>query len=239
MTHWNASNFCKAALLAGLVVATGCSRTDNATTGSADRAAADASARAEYASRLEQRITDMERRVSDMKASSQGTKTAERVEDIQESLRELREEVAEMRRPNIGSEWWPMTERWVERDSQRVGSGIRGTNTGSAARTDTTAPPAGTTPADLAAQRDLFIKRMEAEADQLERELNNAPAKRAAGDLDGVRSELKDLREEINELKNVTAENWWDATKKRFDRAMSRIERSIEDVGKDKPDTKR
>jgi hypothetical protein len=239
MTHWNASNFSKAALLAAMLVAAGCSRTETATTGSADRAAPDAAARAEYANRLEQRITEMERRVSDMKASAPGTKTADRVEDIRKTLRELREEVAEIRRPELGNEWWPMTERWVERDSQRVGSGIRGPNAGSAARTDTTAPPAGTTPADLAAQRDLFVKRMEAEADQLERELNNAPANRVAGDLDGVRSELKDLRDEINDLKNVTAANWWDSAKKRLDRTANRIERSIENIGKDKADTQR
>lgn len=249
MTHWNATNFCKAALLAGMLVAAGCSRTDTAKTGAADRVAADASAaqqeREDYAKRLEQRISEMERRVTNLKASAgEKTKTNDRLDSVQNTLKELREEVADLRRPDLGTEWWPMTERYVERDTRRLETGVRGPHAGSAARTDTTTPPAADaartdSSADLAARRDLFVKRMEAEIDQLERELDNAPAKHAGADLDGVRSELKDLRDEINELKTVTAANWWDSTKKRLDRTMSRIERSIENVGKDKSDTPR
>jgi hypothetical protein len=47
------------------------------------------------------------------------------------------------------------------------------------------------------------------------------------------------LRDEINDLKNVTAANWWDAAKKRLDRTADRIERSIENIGKDKADPHR
>ena len=248
MTHWNASNFCKAALLAGVLVAAGCSRTENAKTGSADRAAADAAAlqeREQFATRLEQRISDMERRVTDLKASAdKRTKTNDRLDNIKETLKELREEVAEVRRPNLGTEWWPMTERYVERDVSRVGNGVRGPSAGSAARTDTTTPPAAgaartDSAADLAERRDIFVKRMDAEIAQFERELENAPSKRPDIDLDGLRGEVKDLRDEVTELRNVTAANWWDATKKRLDRTTSRIERSIENLGKDKADPHR
>jgi hypothetical protein len=245
MTHWNATTFCKAALLAGIVVAAGCSRTENATTGSADRTAPDAAAaqrdRDAYANKLDQRISQMEARLTEMKASA-GQKTKDRLEDVQQSLQELREEVAEIRRPTAGTEWWPMTERYVERDAQRVETGVRGRSVGSAARTDATTTPSTTTEAgaDLAARRDKFVQRMQAQIDQLERELNNAPPDRVrGGDIDGVRSELKDLRDEVNDLKNTTAANWWDTTKSRLDRTMSRIERSIENVGKDAKDTQR
>jgi chromosome segregation ATPase len=245
MTHWNATTFCRAALLAGIVVAAGCSRTETATTGSADRTAPDAAAaqrdRDEYANKLDQRISQMESRLTEMKASA-SQKTKDRLEDVQQSLKELREEVAEIRRPTVGTEWWPMTERYVERDAQRVETGVRGRGAGSAARTDTTTTPSTTTEAgpDLAARRDKFVQRMQAQIDQLERELNNAPPDRVrGGDIDGVRSELKDLRDEVNDLKNATAANWWDTTKARLDRTMSRIERSIENVGKDAKDTQR
>lgn len=244
MFHWNASALCKAALLAGALAAAGCSRADKATTGSADRAAPDQAAiqrdRDEYVAKLDRRIAEMERRAAELKASA-AEKTKDRLDDIQDSLKDLREEVAEIRRPNAGTEWWPMTERYVERDAQRLETGVRGRGTGSAARTDTT-PPSATdaaktdSAADMAARRDRFVVRMQAQIDQLERELNLAPADRVrGGDIEGVRSELKDLREEVAELKNVTAANWWDNTKTRLDRAMSRMERAIENVGKDKP----
>jgi peptidoglycan hydrolase CwlO-like protein len=246
MSYWNASTFCKAALLAGIVIAAGCTRTENATTGTADRTADQAAMqreREEYANKLEQRISQMESRLAQMKGSAgQNTRTNDRLEDIQESLKELREEVADLRRPTAGTEWWPMTERYVERDAQRVETGVRGPNTGSAARTDTTTTPAtGTlTDAELATRRDQFVQRMQAQIDQLEQELNNAPANRVrGGDIEGVRSELKDLRDEINDLKNVTATNWWDATKNRLDRTMNRIERSVENMGKDAKDAAR
>ena len=247
MAHWNTTDFCKAALLGAMLVATACSRTDNATTGSADRTAPDQAAiqrdREAYAAKLDQRIAEMERRVTEMRgAAGKRTTTNDRLEDIQENLKQLREEVAEIRRPTAGTEWWPMTERYVERDTNRLETGVRGRNTGSAARTDTTTPPATGTlsDAELTARRDQFVLKMQAQIDQLERELNTAqPDRIRGGDIEGVRAELKDLREEVNDLKNVTGANWWDATKNRLDRTMNRIERSIENVGKDAKDAKR
>jgi hypothetical protein len=43
------------------------------------------------------------------------------------------------------------------------------------------------------------------------------------------------LRDEVNELPNVSAENWWEATKNRLDRTLKRMEKSLDSEADKEP----
>jgi DNA repair exonuclease SbcCD ATPase subunit len=194
----------------------------------------------ERAVHMEQRVSELERKLSEMtaKPEEQRAVSANRVGDIREDLNELRQEIADLRTTEPQN-WWDRTERSVERAWNDVQSDARGRGVTARAPTETegTADREATPPVagqDLSARREQFVNRMESDIKALEQELDKLDrAGRNVANVDDVRDELKDLKEEVASLRTANENDWWDITKKRLDRTADRIERQIDKLDDD------
>jgi Skp family chaperone for outer membrane proteins len=249
------------ALAASLAIV-GCGRTDRAAdenrTGEPVTTATTAAdqQRNEYINRMEQRVAQLEQRLADMKAQG-GTAAVnqDRIESLQSDVQALRQEINDLRNTRADN-WWPTTERSMERSRQHIEEDMtRWGQAGTADRARTmpretpretprdTTDMTRSTPVgegthganDFTAQRERFAARMEADIKALERDLDRYATRARGTARDGVedvRAQLNDLRQQVSELRNVDEGSWWDATQRRLDRTAERIERSIENLGR-------
>lgn len=203
--------------------------------------------RDEFVARMEKRVNDLDARLMQLRQSQAQTSgrkavSEDRLEAIQENIKDLREEIADLRTANRDN-WWPATERSVERTHKSAQTGIdkAATDTQTRARTETGQTAATSDSSQSAApweqRRDRFVSKMTSELQKLEQDLQTLQSKRrgvSSDDVQDIQTQITELRTQITGLREINPDNWWDRTQQRLNRSVDGLERSIQNLGSER-----
>jgi hypothetical protein len=206
------------------------SEPDRAATSAAEQQAAQQRERSEQAAELERRATNLESQWTEMqtKVKTRGkTATAGLREEVAEDVQNAKAAVADLK-TTTEQNWWERYERALEQSVRDVQTDVQRLTQQKAAPApaDTLEPAAAST---FAERRDAFVNRLRARVDTMEEQIDET---RASGARETERKDAKaridKLQEDLDRVKNVSADDWWDASTERVSDYIGRVQDSIE-----------
>ena len=222
------------AVAAGLTVM-GCNRSpdvasDRAGIQSAESKAAQQRERSEEAAELERRAANLESQWTEMQTKVQTrarTATPGLQEEVQEDVRNARAAVADLQ-TTTEDNWWERHEGALERSVSDVQADVQRLTKQKTMREPTEkAEPVGTA-GGFAERRDALVSRLRTRVDALEEQLDTMKAKGALEtELEDTRARIDKLQEDLDELRNVSPEDWWDVSSGRVAEYIDRVQESI------------
>jgi DNA repair exonuclease SbcCD ATPase subunit len=239
------------ALVAGLTVA-GCDRrsapeSDRANVESAEKKAAEERAaaqreRSEEAAELERRAANLESQWTEMQTkmkTRERTATAGLRQEVEEDVRNARAAVADLK-TTTEENWWERHTRAVERSVSDVQADVqRLTNQKTVPEPAEKAEPDGTAGA-FAERRDAFVSRVRSRVDAMEEQLDKTKAKGAVEtEREDTKARIDKLQEDLDELRGVNPDAWWDVSSGRVGEYIDRVEESIKRLDNDEAPTDR
>jgi hypothetical protein len=222
------------AVAAGLTVM-GCDtgpavESDRADVKVAEATAAQQRERSEEAAELERRAANLESQWTEMqtKVQTRGrTATAGLREEVQEDVKNARAATADLR-TTTEENWWDRHEHALERSVSDVQADVqRLTKQKTTPEPTEKAEPVGTA-AGFNERRDSFVSRLRARVDAMEEQLDKAKARGALEtELEDTRARIDKLQEDLDHLRNVSPDDWWDVSSERVAEYIDRVEASI------------
>lgn len=218
---------------------------DRAKVESADRKAAEEKAakqreRSEEAAELERRASNLESQWTEMQTTvnTRGrTSTAALRQEVEEDLKNARTAVADLK-TTTEENWWERHARALEGSVSDINSDVQRL-TGQKAMPESAAKAdsAGTT-GSFEDRRDAFVSSLRARVDAMEERLDKAKAKGALEtELQDTKARIDKVQDDLDGLRRVSANDWWDVSSKRVGRYIERVEDSIKRLDDDKAAT--
>jgi chromosome segregation ATPase len=239
------------AVVAGLTVV-GCdtgpaAESDRASVESAEKKAAEEQAakqreRSEETAELERRAANLESRWTEMQTKVQTrnrTATAGLRQEVEEDVKNARTAVADLK-TTTEENWWERHERAVERSIGDVQADVqRLTKQKTMPEPTEKAQPVGTA-GGFAERRDAFVSRLRARVDVMEEELERTKAKGALEtELQDTKARIDKLQEDLDELRNLSPDAWWDVSSERVGQYIERVDQSIKRLDDNEAQTDR
>jgi DNA repair exonuclease SbcCD ATPase subunit len=231
--------FLASVVVAGLTVA-GCDTrpaidSDRANAESAEKEAAEKKAaeqreRSEEVAELERRAANLESQWTEMQTkvkTRDRTATAGLREEVEEDVKNAGAAVADLK-TTTAENWWERHERALERSISDVQADVQRLTRQKALPEPTeTAEPVGTA-GGFAGRRDAFVSRLRARVDALEEQLDKTKAKGALEtELQDTKARIDKLQADLDELRSVSPDAWWDVSSERVGQYIDRVEASI------------
>jgi hypothetical protein len=187
---------------------------------------------------MERRVVDLERRWSDMQnkiVEKSATPTAALRAEVKEDVNNARQAVADLK-TTTPENWWERHEHVMERTSADIEADVRRFTKGQpTASTAVQEPETPVQAAPFESRRDRFVTRLRARVDAMEEQLKTVRAGGAQEtELEDTRARVNKLKEDVDRLRNASAEQWWDISSKRVSEYIDRVERSIRRLDDDK-----
>jgi DNA repair exonuclease SbcCD ATPase subunit len=232
------------AIAAGLTVA-GCGprpavESHRADAESAERMAAEQRERSEEANELERRAANLESRWTEMQTKVETrnrTATAALREEVQEDVKNAQAAVADLK-TTTADNWWERHERALEQSVADVQADVERLSKQKTRFEPTgTAAPAVTT-AGFTERRDAFVSHLRARVDAMEEQLDGMKAKGALEtELQDTKARIDKLQADLDELRGVSSDAWWDVSSDRVGEYIERVEESINRLDDNKAQT--
>jgi DNA repair exonuclease SbcCD ATPase subunit len=228
----------------------GCDRGSAVESGRADVASAEKKAaemeaaeqrtRSEEAAELERRAANLESQWTEMQTK---VKTRERTatvglrEEVEEDVKNARAAVADLK-TTTQQNWWERHERAVERSVSDVQTDVeRLTKRKTMPGPTEKAEPVGTV-GGFAERRDAFVSRLRARLEAMEEQLDKTKAKGALEtELRDTKARIDKLQGDLDELRSVSPDAWWDVSSERVGEYIDRVEASIKRLDDNKAQT--
>lgn len=218
---------------------------DRANVESADKKAAEEKAakqreRSEEVAELERRAMNLESQWTEMQAkvTTRGrTSTAGLRQEVEEDVKNARAAVADLK-TTTEENWWERHARALERSVSDVQADVqRLTSQKPMPETVAKAESAGTA-GEFAERRDAFVSSLRARVDTMEEQIDRTKARGALEtELQDTKARIDKLQEDLDELRGVSADDWWDVSSERVGQYIERVEESIKRLDNDKAPT--
>jgi DNA repair exonuclease SbcCD ATPase subunit len=232
------------AVVAALTVA-GCERGPAVDSGRADaesveKQAAEQRERSEQAAELERRAANLESQWTEMQTkvkTRERTATAGLREEVEEDVKNARTAVADLK-TTTEDNWWERHERALERSVSDVQTDVqRLTKQKTMPEPTEKAEPVGTV-GGFAARRDAFVDRLRTRLDAMEEQLDKTKTKGAQEtELQDTKARIDKLQEDLDEMRKVSPDAWWDVSSERVGEYIERVEASIKRLDDNKAQT--
>ena len=228
-------------VLAAALTTAACNRNEPAeeretgATGSADTSVNE---RSEDAAELEKRVTEIERQWNEMQVEvkeENRTPTAGLREEVKEDVANAREAVANLK-TTTQDNWWERHEQATERTLADIEADVqRFAKTKPATTPEPQPAPVGTV--GFEERRDAWVARARARIDAMEERLEGVEVDGAREtELQDTRARIDKLQDDLDRLRTVSAEEWWDVSEARVREYIDRVERSIGRLDNDTAD---
>lgn len=200
--------------------------------------------RSEEAAELERRAANLDSRWTEMQttAPTRGrTATAGLRQEVAEDVKNARAAVADLK-TTTEANWWERQERALERAVSDVQADVLRITKQKTILEPTEKVESVATSADFTGRRDAFVSRLRARVDAMEEQLDRTKAKGALEtELQDTKSRIDKLQDDLDGLRGVSADGWWDVSSKRVGQYIDRVEESIKrlDDNKAQSDTPR
>ena len=232
--------FATTTTLALIVVATGssgCNRQESATEEVRNEAQEIGERRNSDQAELEKRVAGLERRWTEMELEvrvKNRTPTAALRDEVKEDVAAARQAVANLK-TTTPDNWWERHEAATGRTLQDIEADVRRFVPNVPTTTDVEpAAPVGTA-SSFDRRRAEFVDRVRARIDALESQLKDVKVSGAREtELEDTRARIDKLQDDLDRLKTVDADQWWDLSEKRVGEYIDRVERSIARLDNDK-----
>jgi len=206
----------------------------------AENRAAEQRKRSEEAAELERRASNLESRWTEMQTkvkTRSRTATAALREEVAEDVKNARAAVADLK-TTTQENWWERHERVLERSVSDVQADVqRLTKQKTMPEPTEKAGPVGTD-AGFAERRDAFVSRLRARLGAIEEQLDKTKAKGALEiELQDTKARIDKLQEDLDELRSVSPDAWWDVSSERVGEYIERVEASIKRLDDNKTQT--
>ncbi len=206
----------------------------------AEEKAAQQRSRSEEAAELERRAANLEAQWTEMqtKAKTRGrTSTAGLQREVEEDVKNARAAVADLK-TTTEENWWQRHILALERSVSDVQADVqRLTNQKRMPEPQAKADPAGT-PGGFPERRDAFVSSVRARVDAMEEQLDRTKARGALKtELQDTKARIDKLQDDLDGLRSVSANSWWDVSSERVSQYIDRVEASIKRLDNDKAQT--
>ncbi len=196
--------------------------------------------RSEEAAELERRAMNLESQWTEMqtKVTTRGrTSTAALRQEVEEDVKNARAAVADLK-TTTEENWWERHARALERSVSDVQADVqRLTSQKPMPETAAKAESAGTA-GEFAERRDAFVSRLRARVDTMEEQIDRTKARGALQtELQDTKARIDKLQEDLDQLRGVSANAWWDVSSERVGQYIERVEESIKRLDNDKAPT--
>jgi hypothetical protein len=180
---------------------------------------------------MEKRVVDLERRWSEMQnkiVEKSSTPTAALRAEVKEDVNNARQAVEDLK-TTTPDNWWERHEHVMERTAADIEADVRWFTKGQpTASTAVQEPETPVQAAPFESRRDRFVTRLRARVDAMEEQLKTVSARGAQEtELEDTRARVTKLKEDVDRLRNSSADDWWDISSKRVTEYIDRVERSI------------
>jgi archaellum component FlaC len=159
-------------------------------------------------------------------AKNASKSTAAVREEVEEDIKNVRQAVADLK-TTTPENWWERHEQVMERNVKDIEEDVRRFVKSPPLAT----PPAAETPAGAApfeSRRDRVAARLQARVDAMEERLAKVRAPDAQKtELEDTRARVEKLKEDVQRLRDASADDWWDISAKRVNDYVERVEGSI------------
>ena len=198
--------------------------------------------RSQEAAELERRAANLESQWTEMQTkvkTRERTATAGLREEVEEDVKNARSAVADLK-TTTQDNWWERHERALERSVSDVQADVqRLTRQKTMPEPAEKAEPVGTA-AGFGERRDAFVRRLRARLDTMEGQLDKTKAKGAfETELQDTKARIDKLQEDLDELRSVAPDAWWDVSSGRVGEYIERVEASIKRLDDNKTRTEK
>ncbi len=206
----------------------------------AEKQAAEQRERSEEAAELERRAANLESQWTEMQTkvkTRERTATAGLREEVEEDVKNARAAVADLK-TTTQENWWERHERALERSVSDVRADVqRLTKQKTMPEPTEKAEPVGTA-GGFAERRDAFVSRLRARLDAMEEQLDKTKAKGALEtEQQDTKARIDKLQEDLDELRSLSPDAWWDVSSERVGEYIERVEASIKRLDDNKTQT--
>lgn len=217
------------ALVAAITV-TSCNRPEPAREEQAEATATDeVQERARDTAELDKRAAELERRLAEMQAEvkeENRAPTAALKQEVQEDVANVRDAVANLK-TTTPDNWWERHEKATEQTLEDIEADVQRFAKGKAPEPTVKPEPVGTT-AGFEERRTQFVAAVRARVDAMEERLKDVKADGARQtELEDTRARIDKLQDDLDRLRTVSADEWWDVSTERVEEYIDRVERSI------------
>lgn len=206
----------------------------------AEKQAAEQRERSEEAAELERRAANLESQWTEMQTkvkTRERTATAGLREEVAEDVKNARGAVADLK-TTTQDNWWERHERALERSVSDVQTDVQRLTKQKTRPEPTEKAEPVSTAAGFAERRDAFVDRLRARLDAMEEQLNKTKAKGALEtELQDTKARIDKLQEDLDELRSVSPDAWWDVSSERVAEYIQRVEASIKRLDDNKTQT--
>lgn len=226
-----------AALLSVGMTSIACNRTETATEQVQEQATDQFQERIQDQAELEKRVADLDLRWNEMQAKvvdKNRQPTAALHDEVAEDVAAARMAVANLK-TTTPDNWWERQEEATTRTLDDIEADVKRFNT----RIVSAEVPAANTPVGTTSsfdqQRAQFIDRARARADAFEAALKDVKRDgRLETELEDTRARIDKLQDDLDRLRTVDANAWWETSEKRVGEYIDRVEESIGRLDNDK-----
>jgi predicted small lipoprotein YifL len=192
--------------------------------------AAEERRRSEEVAELERRATNLGSRLTEMQTTAPArgrTATAALRQEVEEDVKNAQSAVADLK-TTTPENWWERHERAIQQSVDDVQADVqRLTRQKPTAQPAATAEPAATA-TGYEGRRDAFVTRLRARLDAMEEQLDKMTARGAVEtEREDTKARIDKLQDDLDGLRGVSADDWWDVSAKRVDQYIDRVEDSI------------
>jgi hypothetical protein len=134
--------------------------------------------------------------------------------------------------------WWERHERALERSVDDVQADVQRLTKQKTMPEPREKPEPVGTAAGFAERRDAFVSRARARVDAMEQQLDKMDAKGALKtEVQDTRARIDKLQEDLDTLRSVSPDDWWDVSSERVADYIDRVEESIKRLDDNKVPT--
>ena len=204
----------------------------------AEQQAADQRERSEEAAELERRAANLESQWTEMQTkvkTRERTATAALRDEVAEDVKNARAAVADLK-TTTPENWWERHERALERSVDDVQTDVQRLTKQKPMPTEKA--DLGATAAGFAERRDGFVSNLSARLSAMEQQLDKVTAKGTLEtELQDTKARIDKLEEDLDELRRVSPDAWWDVSSERVGEYIERVEASIKRLDDNKTQT--
>jgi predicted nucleic acid-binding Zn-ribbon protein len=185
---------------------------------------------------LDKRTADIERKWSEMQAEvkeENRAPTAALRDEVREDVANVKDAVAGLK-TTTAENWWERHERATERTLEDVEADVQRVAKGAVASAQAAKPePVGT--GGFEERRNAWVANAHARLDAMEDRLENVKVDGALEtELQDTRARIDKLQDDLDRLRSVSADEWWDVSEARVREYIDRVDRSIGRLDNDK-----
>ncbi len=198
-------------------------------TAAVEKQAAEERERSEEAAELERRAANLQSQWTEAQTTAETrnrTATAGLQAEIAEDVKSAAAAVADLK-ATTQENWWERYERALEESVTDVQADVQRLT-----RQKVLPPPDDTSaalPAAFPERRDAFVTGLRSRVDAMEEQIDELKTRGTREtEREDVKARIDKLQDDLDRLRNVSADDWWDASSERVSQYIARVEESIE-----------